>query len=87
MPKQRIDSFQQDPTRICIDALFLQSGGDIRHNSIKRIREATIDAFMEAANKEGLTATWSLEMKAKTPADFDKMLAHRGLKLQEPDPK
>lgn len=68
-----------------MEALFLQSGGDIRDDAMKRIRQKTIVAFMEAAEREGLTSTWHIEMKTKTPADFNKMLAHRNLMLSEPD--
>jgi hypothetical protein len=82
--KQRELSIRQKPTRVYLDALFIQSKGDIRDDALEKIRRVTIDAFMSASHAEGLTSTWSMEMKAKTPKDFDAILGRRRLCLPEP---
>ena len=84
--KQREQSFRQNPTRVFLQATVIQSGGDIRHDAVKRIRAAMLEAFTDAAAAEGLESTWMLDMKTKTPKDFDTFLAHRRLFLREPTP-
>lgn len=82
--KERTTSYRRDPTRVFMEATFIQSCGHLNHDSMKRIRRAVLDALAKAATQEGIASTWAMKMKSKTPKDFDAILAHRSMALAEP---
>lgn len=77
-------AYNKKPTRVFMNATIVQSCGHLNHESMKRIRHALIAALYDAAAKEGMTSTWSMDMSTKTPKDFDALLARRGMVLEEP---
>ena len=82
--KERNEAYDRPPTRVFMAATFVQSCGHLNCDAMKRIRTAVLTALYEASVKEGINSTWALEMKTKTPKDFDALLARRGMVLPEP---
>lgn len=66
------------PQRAFMSLCVTADGGDIREDSVSRVRHATIKAFAEACQCEGLRFSWEVEAKSMDPARFLAMMVRKG---------